>query len=360
MLGLHRLPPQEQTKGLPMPSKTLIIAEAGVNHNGSIELAHKLVDVAKDVGADVIKFQTFSSELVLRRDTPLVEYQKGSDAQTMFDLVKRLELTLLQFAELKSHCDQIGITFLSTAFDAPSLKFLVDDLKMGMIKIPSGEVLHVPLLRLAGKAELPIIISTGMCTLEEIAFGIDTLRKASPSGDVDATVLQCTTAYPTKDEDVNLSAMISLRTTFERPVGLSDHSEGTLAASSAVALGATVIEKHFTLDRNLPGPDQRASLDPTGFQSLVCSVRTVEAMLGSPGKGLLAVEQETVRLVRRAIVARRDIEVGRVINEQDLIALRPEQGIPVRDWDRVVGQTAWAHFKAGEALKWPGTGKPDP
>jgi sialic acid synthase SpsE len=336
-----------------MGSKTLIIAEAGINHNGSIELAHKLVDVAKGGGADIVKFQTFSSELVLRSDTPLVEYQKRGDVQTMFELVKRLELTFPQFAELKAHCDRIGITFLSTAFDACSLRFLVDDLKMGTVKIPSGEVPHVPLLRLAGATGLPVILSTGMSTPAEIEFAIDILRHASPYGYLDATLLQCTTAYPTKDEDVNLLAMLKLRDTFDRPVGLSDHSEGTLAASGAVALGASIIEKHFTLDRNMPGPDHQASLDPSGLRELVCSIRRVEAMLGSPEKGLLPVEQATAHLVRRSLVARRDIDVGSVIEEGDLIALRPEQGIPVRDWDRVVGSTAWANFKAGETLKWP-------
>lgn len=334
-------------------ANTKIIAEAGVNHNGSIEKAHRLIDLAKEAGADVVKFQTWSSDLVLRRDTPLVEYQKGAGAETMYELVKKLELAPADFAALKAHCDAIGISFLSTAFDLPSLDFLVDELKMNAIKIPSGEVVNVPLLRKAAKKSLPIILSTGMCTLEEIAFSIEQLNASSGPAGADITVLQCTTAYPTPAADIHLKSMVTLRDTFGRPVGLSDHSEGFLAACSAVAMGGVVIEKHFTLDRTLPGPDHKASVDPDGLRELVTSIRQVGAMLGSSDKGLRPIERATAKAVRRSLVATRDIAEGAVISGSDLIGLRPEDGISVRDFDKVVGQAAWKPFARGEVLQWP-------
>jgi N,N'-diacetyllegionaminate synthase len=332
---------------------TVIIAEAGVNHNGSVEMAHRLIDVAKDAGADVVKFQTFSTELVLRSDTPLVAYQRKTGAQTMFDLVKGLELGKEDFAALKRHCDDIGIEFLSTAFDLPSLDYLAGELGMRRIKIPSGEAVNVPLLRRAGAKGLPVILSTGMCTLEEIGFALDTLRAAAPGGDVDFTVLHCTTAYPTPVDEIHLRSMTTIRDRFGLPTGLSDHSEGYLAAAAATAMGAVMIEKHFTLDRDLPGPDHRASVDPQGLRALVEAVRSVEAMLGSAEKGLRAVERDTIRAVRRSLVAVRDIAAGEIIKEEDLVALRPEDGIPARDIDRVVGVAAWTDFRRGEALQWP-------
>jgi N-acetylneuraminate synthase/N,N'-diacetyllegionaminate synthase len=332
---------------------TTIIAEAGVNHNGSVEMAHRLIDVAKKCGADIVKFQTFSTELVLRSDTPLVAYQRKTGADTMFELVKGLELSKEDFAALKHHCDSIGIEFLSTAFDLPSLDYLVGELGMRRIKIPSGEAVNVPLLRRAAAKELPIILSTGMCTLEEIGFALDTLRASTPGGEIDATVLHCTTAYPTPADEVHLRCMLTIRDRFGLPTGLSDHSEGFLAAAAAVAMGGVMVEKHFTLDRDLPGPDHRASVDPGGLKALVDATRSVEAMLGSGEKGIRAIERDTIRAVRRSLVAARDIVVGNIITEDDLVALRPEDGIPARDIDRVVGVAAWTTFRRGEVLKWP-------
>ncbi|QGM45243.1 N-acetylneuraminate synthase family protein [Methylocystis heyeri] len=334
-------------------TRTVVVAEAGVNHNGSVEMAHRLIDVAKESGADVVKFQTFSTELVLRSDTPLVAYQRKTGAETMFDLVKGLELGKEDFAALKRHCDTIGIEFLSTAFDLPSLDYLVGELGMRRIKIPSGEAVNVPLLRRAGAKGLPIILSTGMCTLEEIGFALDTLRAARPKEEVDFTVLHCTTAYPTPVDEIHLRSMTTIRDRFGLPTGLSDHSEGFLAAAAAAAMGAVMIEKHFTLDRDLPGPDHRASVDPAGLKTLIDAVRSVEAMLGSGEKGLRAIERDTIRAVRRSLVAARDISAGETIREDDLVALRPEDGIPARDVDLVVGVAAWADFKRGEVLKWP-------
>ena len=334
-------------------SGTTIIAEVGVNHNGSVEMAHRLIDAAKNCGANIVKFQTFSTELVLRSDTPLVAYQREAGADTMFELVKGLELGKEDFAALKQHCDSIGIEFLSTAFDLPSLDYLVGNLGMRRIKIPSGEAVNVLLLRRAGAEGLPIILSTGMCTLEEIGFALSTLQASTPGGQMDATVLHCTTAYPTPLYEVHLRSMLTIRDRFGLPVGLSDHSEGFLAAAAAVAMGGIMVEKHFTLDRNLPGPDHRASVDPGGLKALVDAVRSVEALLGSGEKGVRAIERDTIRAVRRSLVAARDILEGDIIAEDDLVALRPEDGIPARDVDRVVGRAAWTTFRRGEVLKWP-------
>lgn len=336
-------------------SRVTIIAEAGVNHNGSVELAHQLIDLAKTCGADVVKFQTFSTELVLRTDTPLVEYQRGTGAETMFDLVKKLELSREEFAELSKHCEAVGMEFLSTAFDLPSLDFLCDDLAMKRIKIPSGEVVNVPLLRKAAAKGRPVILSTGMCTLEEVEFALHTMRDRAPGGAIDATILHCTSAYPTPPDEVHLSSITTLQRTFGLPIGLSDHSEGFLAAAASVAMGGVMVEKHFTLDRSLPGPDHKASVDPAGLQQLVDAVRSIESMLGSANKDVRAVECDTVRLVRRSLVAARDIAAGAIIAEDDLVALRPEDGISVREIDRVVGTRAWANFRRGEVLKWPAT-----
>lgn len=330
-----------------------IIAEAGVNHNGSVEMAHKLIDLAKECGADIVKFQTFSSELVLRSDTPLVAYQRDNGADSMFELVKKLELSREEFAELSCHCAKVGIEFLSTAFDIPSLEFLCDELSMRRIKIPSGEVVNVPLLRQAAAKARPIILSTGMCDLEEIGFALDTLRAAGPTKTSDVTVLHCTTAYPTPIHEMHLRSLATLKEVFGLPTGLSDHSDGYLAAAASVAAGSIMIEKHFTLDRNLPGPDQKASVDAKGLKQLVEAVRAVEVMMGSSEKGLRAVERETRKIVRRSLVARRNIELGQFISTDDLIALRPEDGIPVREIDKVVGKPAWASFRRGEVLRWP-------
>lgn len=330
-----------------------IIAEAGVNHNGSVELAHKLIDLAKESGADIVKFQTFSSELVLRHDTPLVEYQKNAGSENMFDLVKKLELTREEFAQLNRHCQAVGIEFLSTAFDLPSFDFLCDELKMQRIKIPSGEIVNVPLLRRAVEKGKPIILSTGMCIMEEIEFALHTMRTWRPQASGEITILHCTTAYPTHDSDIHLLSMVTLRDAFRLPTGLSDHSEGHLAAAGAVALGAVAIEKHFTLDRNMNGPDHRASVDPVGLRELVRTVRSIEVMMGSAEKKPRPVEREAIKLVRRSLVATRNIIIGEIIHAEDLVALRPEDGISVREIDRVVGSRAWASFQQGEVLKWP-------
>ncbi len=336
-------------------SRTYIIAEAGVNHNGNVDLAHRLVDLAADSGADAVKFQTWKTDLVTRRDTPLVAYQAlASDAVDMYELVRPLELAEDDFRSLKRHADARGIEFLSTAFDLPSLRFLVQDLALPALKVPSGEADNVPFLRHVARTRLPVILSTGMCDLAEVGLAIDTLRamwgitRPHPA----LTILHCTSAYPTPPSDVNLRCMATLARAFELPVGLSDHSEGITAAIAATALGATMIEKHVTLDRSMPGPDHAASLSPLELKALVEGVRQAEAMLGSPEKVLLPIERDTVALVRRSLVAARDIAVGEVIGEDAVVPLRPQDGIPARDIDRVVGRPAWRSFRRGEVLRW--------
>lgn len=335
--------------------RTLIMAEAGVNHNGDANLAHKLVDVAADAGADVVKFQTFTTEYVMRRDTPLVEYQKsGGMGQDMFELGKMIELPHEAFRSLKEHCDKRGIVFLSTAFDTPSLKYLVDQLGISTVKVPSGEAVNVPFLRDVAATGRDVVLSTGMCNLDDVRLGVETLRaiwNSSGKPHPKLTLMQCTTAYPTALEDVHVRSMVTLAETFKLPVGLSDHSEGYAASLAAVALGASVVEKHFTLDRNLPGPDHKASLDPQGLKDWVRGVRDVEKALGSPVKEMRDCEKATAVTVRRSLVATRAIAKGESITSDMLIPLRPNDGVPASEVDSILGKPAWRAFAAGEVLR---------
>jgi len=333
------------------------IAEAGVNHNGNPELAHKLVDEAANAGADAIKFQTWDRELVTRRDNPLVPYQeKNTDGAVtdMYELGKTFELKLEDFVNLDIHCKERGIQFLSTAFDIPSLDFLINEIGVPILKVPSGEVVNVPLLRAIAKSERPIILSTGMCDLDEIKLAVDTIGTIWKEQNVspDLTLLHCTTAYPTPPEEIHLRSMQTIAQTFNLPVGLSDHSEGTLAAVAAVGMGARIVEKHFTLDRSLPGPDHKASVDIAMLNQLIGDIRTVENMLGSKKKELREIEKQVVKSVRRSLVATRDIQIGEIIQEIDVVPLRPEDGIPARDIGKVVGQKAWKEFAKGKVLTW--------
>lgn len=340
----------------PSPTRTLIVAEAGVNHNGNADMAHRLVDAAADASADVVKFQTFKTEYLMRCDTPLVEYQKaGGMGRDMFELGKMIELPDAAFRDLQKHCEDRGVVFLSTAFDTPSLHYLVDELDMPVVKVPSGEAVNVPFLRDVAATGREVILSTGMCNLDEVCLAIDTLRVAwhgSSAPHPKLTLMQCTTAYPTALKDMHVRSMVTLAETFGLPVGLSDHSEGFVAALAAVALGATIIEKHFTLDRTLPGPDHRASLDPQGFADLVRNIRDVEAALGSPVKEIRSCEKPIAATVRRSLVAVRDIAEGEPITADMLVPLRPQDGIPARDIDAVVGKRAGRVIVRGEALHW--------
>jgi N,N'-diacetyllegionaminate synthase len=332
-----------------------VIAEAGVNHNGDVQMAHQLIDAAVEANVDAVKFQTWKTEYVSRPGTALVEYQKGGKmGKDMFELGKMIELEEADFKALSSHCEEAGVDFISTPFDTPALHFLARELNVSVIKIPSGEAVNVPFLRDVAATGLPVILSTGMCELDEIRLGIDTLNKvwngarATPT----LTLLQCTTAYPTPPQDIHLRAMETLKTEFGLPVGFSDHSEGIAAATAAVALGAEIIEKHFTLDRTLPGPDHQASLEPNELTEMVAAIRTVEQALGSADKTRLDIEHDVTKQVRRSLVARQDIKKGAVISQEMLIALRPEDGIAARYIDDVVGKAAWRDFDKGEVLQW--------
>lgn len=338
-------------------TKSFIIAEAGVNHNGGLDLAHKLIDVAKQAGADAVKFQTWRTEMVTRPGTVMAEYQKASPlGNDMFEMGKRLELDDEDFVALKSHCERCGIMFLSTPFDIPSLQFLVREIQVPMLKISSGEAVNVPMLRAAACEGVPIILSTGMCTMDDVRLGVDTIQEVwhALGTDPGLTLMHCTTAYPTAMDDVHLRSMVTLGKEFGLPIGFSDHTEGSTAAVVAVALGACMIEKHFTLDRDMPGPDHKASADPDTLSRLISAVREAEKALGSPVKEPRSCEIDTARLVRRSLVATRDIASGEIIAEDALIALRPEDGIPARDIDRVIGRPAWRAFRKGEVLRWPG------
>lgn len=331
--------------------RPLIIAEAGVNHNGSLESAIELVKVAKDAGADVIKFQTFSVNELVNGDAELAPYQReGTKFDRQRAMLESLALTAESFFRLREVSDEVGIEFMSTAFDVGSLE-LLRRIGIARVKIPSGEITNKPLLEAAAASELPIILSTGMSTELEIESALDVIdpdgSRASPT-----TLLQCTTAYPTPLEEANLSVLPVLKTRFQREVGFSDHTNGDVAAIVAVALGATIIEKHLTLDRSLPGPDHKASLDPDGFRRYVRSIEAATMVLGSPTKSPTKSELENLAVARKSIFLRRDVGLGQVIVDEDLVALRPGNGVSPMEWSKIVGSVASRSFIAGDQFEW--------
>lgn len=353
-------------------SSTFVIAEAGVNHNGSAEAALALIDVAADAGADAVKFQTFKAERLADPSARKCDYQLASDgAANQFDMLKRLELPTEAHAALKTHCDARGIAFLSTAFDVISLGMLVE-LGVARIKIPSGELTNPLLLLAAARTGKPIILSTGMAELGEIetalaivAFGLlnrhgfpddSAVREAYADPQARAlltarcTLLQCTTSYPAALDDINLRAMDTLRETFHLPVGLSDHSTGIVAAMAAVARGASVIEKHFTLSRDLPGPDHAASLEPQELKHMIAAIRDVERALGSPEKRPSAVERENLPRVRPVILAAEAVARGTPLTLENLALRRAAFGRPATDLLRLLGRPAGRDYRAGEAI----------
>ena len=363
-----------------MNDKVVIIAEAGVNHNGSIARALEMVDVAADAGADVIKFQTFSADKLARKDTELADYQKvtAGSSKNQWELLKGLELTHEEFRQIAARASERGIAFLSTGFDRDELAFLISELHIPMVKIASGDLTFAPMLVDAGESGLPVIVSTGMADLPEIeralhfvAAGIargagllatDQRLSASTLADIAAnphvaelmcervTVLHCTTQYPAPREILNLRAMTTIAEKFGLPVGYSDHSAGTLAAVIAVTLGATMIEKHFTLDKSLEGPDHLASLDVQELHDLVAQIRAVPVILGSPEKECQPVEVGNKAVVRRSLVAARDIAAGEEISEADIECQRPASGRTSCDFYTVVGSPASRNYTAGEHI----------
>ena len=325
-----------------------IIAEAGVNHNGNYETACRLADAAKQAGADCIKFQTFKSELVVSKSASKAEYQKKTTSEeSQLSMLKKLELTYDEFISLKKYCDNIGICFLSTAFDLDSIGFL-DSIEMPFWKIPSGEVTNYPYLVKIAKTGKPVIMSTGMCDLDEIRDAIDVLIKY---GTENIKLMHCNTEYPTPYEDVNLKAMETMRREFDVEVGYSDHTEGIEVSLAAVALGATVIEKHFTLDRNMEGPDHRASIEPDVLSELVKGIRHIEMALGTAEKIPTLSETKNIKAVRKSIVARRKIVIGEIFTEDNITVKRPGGGISPMKWNEVIGTRAVRTFEEDEMIE---------
>ena len=334
-----------------MRERVFIIAEAGVNHNGSLVLAKKLVEEAARAGADAVKFQTFRAETLVSPETPKAAYQQQTtDAEeSQFDMIRRLELSPAAHRELIAHCQKMGIQFLSSPFDLASIDLLAE-LGLEIFKIPSGEITNLPYLLKIGNLRKPTILSTGMATMAEITAALKVLEGAGVGRDM-LTVLHCNTEYPTPMADVNLRAMLSIGEAFGVKVGYSDHTLGSEVSIAAVALGATVIEKHFTLDTTLPGPDHRASLEPSGLQEMVAAIRHIEEALGDGYKRPSASESKNLPLVRKAIVAARDIAEGEQFDEVSLTVKRPANGLSPMLWGEVVGQRAKRDYRAGEPIE---------
>ena len=328
-----------------------VIAEAGVNHNGDIAMALQLCDAAKKAGADAVKFQTFRAEDLVVRGAPTAEYQaRQTGDQDQFLMLERLELSEAQHQKIKAHCDAIGIEFFSTPFSVNAVDMLV---KLGVkrLKLSSGELTHRALVEHAAATQLPLLMSTGMGTMQEIIEAVAWVSAAR--GHLrDVVVLHCTSAYPAPDQTLNLLAMQSMARDLNIAMGYSDHSLGIEAPLAAVALGASVIEKHLTLDRNLPGPDHSASLEPDEFLRMLQGIRRVSAMLGDGVKAPLPEERDTARVARRSVVAAVDIAAGDVITTRMLICRRPATGIAPRDLQRVIGQSARISIAAGSVLQW--------
>lgn len=331
-------------------SKVLIIAEAGVNHNGDFNLACRLADSAKAAGADIVKFQTGIPEKVISTYARQAEYQTANTGvrESQLDMVRRIMLRADEFRPLRDYCRDIGIRFLSTPFDLDSIDVL-RPLQMDMVKVPSGEITNLPYLRKIAGMHLPVVMSTGMSRLGEVDEALGVLIRCGVSMD-DITLLHCNTQYPTPYEDVNLRAMETLRAAFGCKVGYSDHTSGIEVPVAAVAMGATIIEKHFTLDRNMPGPDHKASLEPQQLKAMVQAVRNIELALGSPIKRVSPSERGNVAVARKSIVAARPIRCGELFTEENITVKRPGDGLSPMLWDMVLGMPAPRDFDYDENI----------
>lgn len=325
--------------------KTYIIAEAGVNHNGDMNVAKELIDFAAAAGADAVKFQTFRTENVVSRYAPKTRYQitTTGNNSTQYQMIKQLELGANDFEELTGYCASRGIEFLSTAFDQDSVD-LLNNLGLRIFKIPSGEITNLPYLKKIGSLGKKIMVSTGMADMGEIEDAIDALMDVGTPGE-NITLLHCNTEYPTPVEDVNLSAMLSIKEAFKLAVGYSDHTLGIEIPVAAVAIGATVIEKHFTIDKNMPGPDHMASLDPHELKEMIKAIRNIEKAMGNGIKKPSRSERRNRVTVRKSIVASRDIKKGEILSEDLLTTKRPGSGISPMDWYNVVGKVASRDFE---------------
>lgn len=330
-------------------NKTLIIAEAGVNHNGSPELAKKLVDVAKLSGADVVKFQTAKADALVSKNAQMAGYQKentGRD-ESQKEMLQKLLLPFEAFEELAVYCEDRGIRFLSTPFDEESIAFL-NHLGCAFWKIPSGEITNYPYLVRIAKTEKPVIMSTGMSTTDEIREAMDVLKS---EGCPKVSLLHCNTQYPTPFADVNLRAMLTLQKEFDCEVGYSDHTPGIEVPVAAVAMGARIIEKHFTLDRNMEGPDHKASLESDELTAMVRAIRHIEEALGDGVKRVTDSERENIAVARKSIVAARDIKAGEVFTEENLTSKRPGTGISPMRWQSIIGKVASKSYKQDQLIE---------
>lgn len=332
-------------------NKVLIIAEAGVNHNGSIEMAKKLIDVAVNAGVDYVKFQTFNADTLVLRSAKKAEYQqknmsKSNDSQ--YQMLKNLELSKEQHGELLQYCNSKGIKFLSTPFDLESIDYL-DTLNLDFWKIPSGEITNYPYLKKIALKGKPVVLSTGMCDLNDIQNALDVLQKFGLKKE-HTTLLHCNTEYPTPMEDVNLLAMKTLAHQFGLNVGYSDHTQGIQIPIAAVALGACVIEKHFTLDKQLEGPDHKASIEPNELVEMVIAIRSIEKAIGTGEKKVSKSEQKNIVIARKSIVAAAEIKVGELFSDTNLTVKRPGSGISPMLWEEIIGKPATYHFQPDDLI----------
>lgn len=332
-----------------MMDKVFIIAEAGVNHNGDIELAKKMIDVASEAGADAIKFQSFKSDKVVTKYASKASYQKDitNNHESQYEMLRKLELDYNSHKELIDYCNTKNIIFLSSPFDIESVE-LLDSLGMKIFKIPSGEIENVPYLKKIASLNKKVILSTGMCNLSDIEFALDILRR---NGNLQVSVLHCNTEYPTPMNDVNLRAMNTIKDAFKVEVGYSDHTVGIEISIAAVALGAKIIEKHFTLDKNMVGPDHKASLGPNELKDLVISIRNVERALGDGVKKPSISEEKNMIIVRKSIVANVDIQLDEVFTEENLTIKRPGNGMSPKQWHEVLGKRAKKKYKEDELIE---------
>ncbi|MBO5207808.1 MAG: N-acetylneuraminate synthase [Lachnospiraceae bacterium] len=328
--------------------KVFIIAEAGVNHNGNIDIARKMIDVAVEAGADAVKFQTFKAENIVCQNAQKAEYQLNNTKrdESQFDMLKKLELTEEMHVLLMKYCQEKNIQFLSTPFDMDSIS-LLEQIGMQTYKIPSGEITNYPYLCKIGSLHKKVILSTGMCELDEVKQAVAVLEE---HGTTDISLLHCNTEYPTPMQDVNLKAMYTLKEEMNLPIGYSDHTLGIEVPIAAVAMGATVIEKHFTLDKTMEGPDHKASLEPEELKDMVCAIRNIEKALGNGVKKPTDSECKNRDVARKSIVAKRNITKGEIFSENNLTVKRPGNGISPMCWKDVLGRNANRDYKQDELI----------
>jgi N,N'-diacetyllegionaminate synthase len=332
---------------------SFIIAEAGVNHNGSIDMAKKLIDVAVESGANAVKFQTFKAENLVNFEAEMAEYQAKNlgEKRSQFQMLKSVEISFKDFENLKKYCDKKGIVFLSTPFDIESARFL-KELGLEIFKIPSGEITNYLLLKEIGSYKKRVILSTGMANLSEIEEALDVLIENGTKREY-ITLLHCNTEYPTPIEDVNLKAMLTIKEAFKVDVGYSDHTPGIEVPIAAVAMGAKVIEKHFTLDKNLPGPDHKASLEPDELKAMVKGIRNIEEAMGDGIKKPSKSEIKNIHIARKYLVAKRDIKKGEIFSKDNIDVKRTgKRGVSPMKWEKIIGKTALRNLRKDAVLKY--------